>query len=110
MRESPAEEEVTLREETVDVETRPSQRRLSDAELAAGGLFKERVIDIAEMREVPVVTKEAIVLEEVIIRKKVQERVETIHDTVRRTQIEVEDLPAAEPKNAAPRFFTRGHP
>jgi uncharacterized protein (TIGR02271 family) len=108
--ERPAEEQVTLSEEIVDVETRPSERRLSDGEVEAGGLFKERVVEIAQMREEPVVTKTAIVREEVIVRKRVTERVETIRDTVRKTQIEVEDLPAAEPEegSAAPRFFSRG--
>jgi stress response protein YsnF len=106
-RETPAEAQVALQEEVVDVESRPSERRLSDEDVQAGGLFKERVVDIAEMREVPVVTKTAVVREEVIIRKRVVERVETVRDTVRRTQIEVEDLPATEPENTAPRFFTR---
>jgi hypothetical protein len=36
----------------------------------------------------------------------VKERTETIRDTVRQTQVEVEDLPASE--DAAPRFFRRG--
>jgi stress response protein YsnF len=107
-RESPAEEQVSLRDEVVDVESRPSERRLSEADVESGGLFKERVVDIAEMREVPVVTKTAFVREEVIIRKRVVERVETVRDTVRRTQIEVEDLPPVEGEDSAPRFFTRG--
>ncbi len=104
-RESPAEEQVTLQEEIVDVESRPSERRLTDSEVEAGGLFKERVIDIAEMREEPVVTKMAVVREEVIVRKRVTERVETVRDTVRRTQIEVEDLAAPEPAESGPRFL-----
>lgn len=105
-RETVAEELVSLRDEAVEVETRVSGRPLSDEEVEAGGLFKERVFEVAEMREEPVVTKVAIVREEVIVRKKVTERTETVRDTVRQTQVEVEDLP--EPEGGAPRFFRRG--
>jgi stress response protein YsnF len=52
------------------------------------------VFEVAEMREEPVVTKTAVVREEVIIRKRISEHVETVGDTVRHTEIEVEDLPA----------------
>ncbi len=95
-RESAAEEQVALRDEVVEIESRPTERRLTDRELEAGGLFKERAIEIAEMREEPVVTKVAVVHEEVIVRKTVKERTETIRDTVRHTEVEVEDLPAPE--------------
>jgi stress response protein YsnF len=44
------------------------------------------------MREEPVITKEAFVREEVIVRKTVQERTETVRDTVRRTDFELEEL------------------
>lgn len=103
-REEPAEEQVSLREESLEVENRPSDRHISEAEIEAGGLFKERVIEIAEMREEPVVTKVAVVREEVIVRKKVTERTETIRDTVRHTEIEVEDIA---PSESAPRFLMR---
>ena len=55
------------------------------------------------MREEPVVTKIAVVREEVIVRKTMQERTETIRDTVRQTEVEVEDLPSSEP--TASTFF-----
>ena len=86
---------MTLHDEAVTVDNRPSGRSLPDSEVEARGLFTERVIEIAEMREEPVVTKIAVVREEVVVRKTVKERVETVRDTVRQTQIEVEDLPAA---------------
>jgi hypothetical protein len=97
-RETTAEEQVALRDELVDVENRTSERRLTDDELESGGLFTERVIEIAAMREEPVVTKVAVVREEIIVRKRVEERTETIRDTVRHTEVEVEDA-------AAPAFF-----
>jgi hypothetical protein len=90
--ESAAEEQVSLNDDNVEVENRLSGRELSEAEVADGGLFKERVFEIAEMREEPVVTKVAVVREEVIVRKTVKQRTETVRDTVRHTEIEVDDL------------------
>jgi stress response protein YsnF len=43
-----------------------------------------------------VITKEAFVREEVIVRKTVQERTETVRDTVRRTDFEREELSGAD--------------
>lgn len=94
IRETPAEEQVQLREEVIDVENRPCERHLTESDTEAGGLFKERTFEIAAMREEPVVTKSAMVREEVIVSKRVKERTETIRDSVRRTEIEIEDLPA----------------
>jgi stress response protein YsnF len=101
-RDAVAEEQVTLRDDLVSVERRPADRSLTEDEIESGGLFKERVFEIAEMREEPVVTKVAVVHEEVIVRKTVKERTETVRDTVRQTQIEVEDMPEPE---GAPAFF-----
>ena len=99
----PAEEQVALKVETIEVENRVAERKLSESEVEAGGLFKERVFEIAEMREEPVVTKIAVVHEEVIVRKIVKERTETIRDSVRQTQVEVEDLPL--PEEEGPGLF-----
>ena len=96
IRETPAEEEVALSEEHVDVEHRPSERRVSFEDVQAGGLLKERVFEIRAMREEPVITKEAFVREEVIVRKTVRERTETVRDTVRRTDFEIEELSGPE--------------
>ncbi|MDQ3482193.1 MAG: YsnF/AvaK domain-containing protein [Pseudomonadota bacterium] len=67
-------------------------RRVSYAEVEALGLLKDRTIEVVEMREEPVIAKEVFVREEVIVRKTISERTETIRDSVRRTQVEVEDL------------------
>jgi hypothetical protein len=95
-REQPAEEQVALRDEHIEAESRPCDRQLTEDEVEAGGLFKERVIEIAEMREEPVVTKVAVVREEVIVSKRVTERVETIRDTIRHTDIEIGNLSSAD--------------
>lgn len=92
-RERPTEEQVTLRDEHLEVETRPADRILTLEEAQAAGLLKDRVIEVSEMREEPVVTKSAVVREEILLKKNVTERVETIRDTVRHTEVEVEELP-----------------
>jgi uncharacterized protein (TIGR02271 family) len=85
--ETPVEEQVTLREETVNIERRPVDRPATDADLNA---FQEKTIEMHERREVPVVNKVARVVEEVVISKDVEEHTETIRDTVRRTDVAVE--------------------
>jgi len=87
--ERPVEEVVRLREERVRVERRPVNRLVTDADLQA---FREGTIDITERAEEVVVNKQARVVEEVVVGKEVAERTETIRDTVRRTDVEVEEL------------------
>jgi stress response protein YsnF len=87
--ERPVEESVRLRVEHVRVERNPVNRPATEADLAN---FREGEIELREQAEVPVVGKEARVVEEVRLGKDVEERQETIHETVRRTDVEVEDL------------------
>ena len=76
-----------VREEQVRVERRPADRPASEADLIAA---QEGVIEVTETTEEPVVSKRARVVEEVAIKKDVQERPEKIRETVRRTDVEVE--------------------
>jgi uncharacterized protein (TIGR02271 family) len=89
IREVPVEEEVRLRQEHVNVERRPVDRPATEADLNA---FREGSIEVRETQEEAVVAKDARVVEEVRINKDVEERTETIRDTVRRTEVEVEQL------------------
>jgi uncharacterized protein (TIGR02271 family) len=89
--ERPVEETVRLREETVHVERRPVDRPATEADVAAA---KERTLEVTETDEEPIVRKQARVVEEVVVRKDVQEQIETVRDTVRRTEVEVEELGA----------------
>jgi len=98
--ETPARQEVDLLEEEANIARRPVNRRLTDEEVISGGLLKERVFEIAEMREEAVVSKEAYVREELVMAKDVRQRTEQIEDTVRRTEVEMERL---EPEETAPR-------
>jgi uncharacterized protein (TIGR02271 family) len=86
--ETPVEEQVPLREERVEVERRPADRPVSEADLAA---LQEGTVEVRERREEPVVEKQARVTGEVGIRKEVEERTEAVQDTVRRTEVDVED-------------------
>ena len=94
-REEPAEQQIALNEERVELDNRPAERRLSADDVKAGGLLKDRIFEVVEMREEPVITKETYVREEVIVRKTHHERTETVRDTVRRTEVEVEELPSS---------------
>lgn len=87
--ERPVEEQVQLREEHVSVDRRPVDRPVNPADINA---FKEGTIEITETAEVPVVSKQAHVVEEVLVGKETQQRTETVTDSVRRTDVEVEQL------------------
>ena len=86
--ETPVEEQVSLREEHVDVQRRAVDRPVTTADEA---LFAERTIEATESAEEAVVAKTARVVEEIAVRKTADERVETVKDTVRHTEVEVDD-------------------
>ncbi len=90
--ERPVEESVRLREEHVNVNRTDVNRPATEADFAA---FKEGEISVTESAERAVVGKEARVVGEVSIDKNTTERVETVRDTVRKTDVEVENLGTA---------------
>ena len=87
--EMPVEESIRLREEHAEVQRRTVDRPATEADLAA---FQEGSIEVRETAEEPVVSKTARVVGEVEVGKTVTEREETVRDTVRRTQVEVEPI------------------
>jgi len=87
--ERPVEENVQLREERVRVQRNPVNRPASEADFQA---FKEGTVELTETAEEAVVSKQARVVEEVVVGKDVTERTETIRDSVRRTDVEVEEI------------------
>lgn len=89
--ETPVQESVQLREEHVTIERTAVDEPASAADIEA---FKEGTIEVRETSEEPVIGKTARVVEEVRVGKEVSERTETIQDTVRRTDVEVEQLGA----------------
>lgn len=78
---------VDLHDERVTIERRPVDRAPSDADAA----FQDRTIEAEEHAEEAVVGKEARVTEEIALRKDGSDRQETISDTVRKTEVEIED-------------------
>jgi uncharacterized protein (TIGR02271 family) len=91
--EHPVQEQVHLREEHLDVERRPVDRPVRDADQA----FREETFEVTEKAEQPVVGKRAHVIEEVVISKDVGERIETVGDTVRRTDVDIEKTGSGQP-------------
>lgn len=87
--EKPVQEEVSLRNETVTLERRPvtGDRPVGTAD------FTDKVIEMKESSEEAVVSKTARVVEEVNLRKDVTDRVETVKDTLRRDEVEIEKVP-----------------
>ncbi|HYW15018.1 MAG TPA: YsnF/AvaK domain-containing protein [Allosphingosinicella sp.] len=90
--EVPVAQEIELMSELVRVSSRPASRPVGEQELEQGGLLRDRVIEIAQVREEAVVIKEVVVREEIVVTKTTERRVEHIHETVRRTVVETEDL------------------
>jgi len=86
--EEPASAEVSLRQERVEVERRPVDRPVGAGE---NDPFVDRTIEAEEHAEEAVIGKEARVTEEIGLRREAEERTETVSDTVRRTEVEVED-------------------
>jgi stress response protein YsnF len=72
------------------------ERRAATGDMRTGSvgnenLFQERTIEVEERGEEAVVSKEARVTEELVVRKDVEQRTQTVSDTVRKTEVEVED-------------------
>ena len=89
--ERPVSETVTLRDEIVSVERHAVDRPVTDTSAA---FARTDDVVLTETHEVPVVTKDARVVEEVVVGKTETDRVETVHDTVRRTDVEIDDVSA----------------
>jgi len=93
----PVSESVELRREEATVERHAVDRPATEADLAA---MQERTIEVTEMAERPVVSKTARVVEEVVVGKQVSSDTQTVEDTVRRTEVEVERVGADESRGA----------
>ncbi|WP_035333650.1 YsnF/AvaK domain-containing protein [Dyadobacter crusticola] len=87
--ERPVQESIRLRQEQVSINRTPVDRLASESELDT---FREGTIEMKEYAEIPVISKEARVVEEVSLNKTVDERNEVIHETLRNTEVEAEDL------------------
>jgi uncharacterized protein (TIGR02271 family) len=90
VQETPVTEQVNLRDEHVSVERRAVNQPVSAADLERGDFLQNREIEMTETAEEAVVGKEARVREEVVVRKEATERTETVQDSVRHTEVEVD--------------------
>lgn len=90
--ERPVNEQVTLRDEQVHVERIPVDRPIDESTVRdLDEAFIPVTVEMREHNEQAVVSKEARVVEEVVVNKEARERTETIQDTVRRTDVDVEE-------------------
>ena len=87
--EHPVEETINLKEEHVYLDRVTANRPATEADFET---FKEGQIELIETKEVPVITKEARVVEEVKISKTITETEEIIRDTIRKTEVDIERM------------------
>jgi stress response protein YsnF len=86
--EKPVEETVNLREQHTTVTSRAADRPATEADIGYGEVdFEHR-----DTAEEAVVAKDARVVEEVVVGQESSDRTETVKDSVRRTDVDVEQL------------------
>ena len=89
MTEKPVESKVSLHEEHAEIQ----RRSVNGSNFAKDVDWNEKVLEFVETDEQVAVKKVARVTEEVVVRKAGSDHVETIRDTVRRQQVEVDHIP-----------------
>lgn len=90
--ERPVEAEVTLRDEQINVQRRPVNRVATAADFEMGN---RSAFELHATGEEAVIGKNSRVVEELVVGKQASSRDEAIHDTVRKTEVEVEQIPSA---------------
>ena len=93
--ETPVEESIGLREEHVQVNRQTVNRPATEADFASG---RNQAIEVEQYGEEAVVAKQARVVEEVNVGKEVTDRTETVKDSLRHTEVEVEQIPGEKTK------------
>jgi uncharacterized protein (TIGR02271 family) len=83
--ETPVEKQVTLQSERVVVE-----RRKPVEDKATGEILTEVTVEVVETAEVPVISKRARLREEIVVRTEHTQHVETVRDTVRRDEVDIQ--------------------
>jgi uncharacterized protein (TIGR02271 family) len=96
--EKPVEEQVTLHEEHAEV----MRRAIADPTYIKDIDWGDKTIEVRETSEQPVVSKSARIAEEVVVGKTGSDRVETVRDTVRRQQVDVERSQSGQPPKQRP--------
>lgn len=93
--ETPVTENISLHDEKILVERRPVNRAANENDFSAGS----NVVELTATGEEAVVGKRSRVVEEVTVGKVGTDRTEQINDTVRHTEVDVEELPANKNNN-----------
>ena len=88
--EKPVEASVTLHEEHAEV----VRRAVTDPSYIQDIDWSDTTVEVLETAEQAVVSKSSHIAEEVVVGKTGSDHVETVHDTVRRQQVEVERVPS----------------
>jgi uncharacterized protein (TIGR02271 family) len=88
--EKPVEASVTLHEEHAEV----VRRAVTDPSYVQDIDWSDTTVEVIETAEQAVVNKSSHIAEEVVVGKTGSDHVETVHDTVRRQQVEVERVPS----------------
>lgn len=91
--ERPVEESINLSEDHVRVDRRPVDRPATDADFRTG---QGGAVEVQEFAEEAVVGKTARVVEEIRVGKETTQRTENIQDSVRHTEVDVEQIPGNE--------------
>jgi stress response protein YsnF len=92
-------EEISISKEKLETgRVQVARRAISDPNYIKDIDWSDRTIEVRETKEQAVVSKSARIAEEVVIQKKSSDRVETVKDTVRRQQAEVERVNPDEKK------------
>ncbi|KGD72636.1 YsnF/AvaK domain-containing protein [Pantoea vagans] len=90
-------ENVSLHEQHAEIFRRPVNETGSPDQVD----WSEKTVEVEETHEQPVVNKTAQIIEEVVLRKEASDRVETINDSVRRQEVDI-DHARADHLNADP--------
>jgi len=90
-------ENVSLHEQHAEIFRRP----VNEAGSPDNVDWSEKTVEVEESHEQPVVNKTAQIIEEVVLRKEESDRVETINDSVRRQEVDI-DHARADNTRAAP--------
>jgi uncharacterized protein (TIGR02271 family) len=89
--EIPVQERVPIREETIAVQRVPVHKPVGEGDIARA--FQEGSFEVRAYGEELEVGKQLFVVEEIHINKSVAERHEAIHESVRRTRVDIQELP-----------------
>lgn len=79
-------QDISLQEQHADIFRRSADKPVTGNDVD----WSEKTVEVAETHEQPVINKTTQVKEEVVVRKDVNDRVETINDSVRRQEVDID--------------------